>query len=306
MGTCERHGARDGFTLIELSIVLVIIGLIVGGVLVGQNLINAAGVRATITQVEKFNTAANTFFGKYGYLPGDIPTGPAAQFGFAARGAFPGQGDGNGLIQGQGNTAGGALQGTTQFGEPILFWMDLTSAGGQNLNLIEGNFSTPGYLNTGGGANLALLFPTAKIGNGNYFYVYSGGTTGSDSINYFGMSVVTNINGGGNLSSNPGLTVQQAYAIDTKMDDGLPQMGRVITSYIDASCSGDACWAPSLGGGVGPNTSATAGSSNTCYDNSATANGTPGVSGATQHYSVEINGGSNVNCALSFRLQAGD
>ena len=41
-----------GFTLIELSIVLVIIGLIVGGVLVGQDLIRAAQVRATISQIE--------------------------------------------------------------------------------------------------------------------------------------------------------------------------------------------------------------------------------------------------------------
>ena len=47
-------GATDwsysgGFTLIELSIVLVIIGLLVGGVLVGQDLIRAAGVRAQIS-----------------------------------------------------------------------------------------------------------------------------------------------------------------------------------------------------------------------------------------------------------------
>jgi hypothetical protein len=48
-----------------MSVVLVIIGLLVGGVLVGQNLIAAAGLRATISQIEKYNTAANTFRGKY-------------------------------------------------------------------------------------------------------------------------------------------------------------------------------------------------------------------------------------------------
>ncbi len=48
-----------GFTPIELSIVLVIIGLIVCGIWVGQDLIRAAHVRATITQVEKYNTAVN-------------------------------------------------------------------------------------------------------------------------------------------------------------------------------------------------------------------------------------------------------
>src|ERR1700712_2724582 len=93
----------QGFTLIELSIVLVIIGLIVGGVLVGQDLVRAAAVRAQISQIEKYNTAVNTFYGKYGYLPGDIKDPDATRFGFASRnpnGGQPGNADGNGLIQG--------------------------------------------------------------------------------------------------------------------------------------------------------------------------------------------------------------
>ena len=57
--------SSSDFTLIEMSIVLVIIGLIVGGVLVGQDLIRAAYVRAQVSQIEKFNTALNTFYGKY-------------------------------------------------------------------------------------------------------------------------------------------------------------------------------------------------------------------------------------------------
>jgi hypothetical protein len=44
--------------------VLVVIGLIIGGILVGQDLIKAAEVRATISQIEKYQTAANTFYGK--------------------------------------------------------------------------------------------------------------------------------------------------------------------------------------------------------------------------------------------------
>ena len=77
---------KVGFTLIELSIVLVIIGLIIGGVLVGRDLISAAGVRAQISQIEKYQSAVNTFRGKYGYLPGDISDPTAQQYGFAARG----------------------------------------------------------------------------------------------------------------------------------------------------------------------------------------------------------------------------
>ena len=52
---------EEGFTLLELSIVLVIIGLIVGGVLVGQDMIKGAQIRATVAQLEKYNTAVNTF-----------------------------------------------------------------------------------------------------------------------------------------------------------------------------------------------------------------------------------------------------
>jgi prepilin-type N-terminal cleavage/methylation domain-containing protein len=63
---------QAGFTLIELSIVLVIIGLIVGGVLVGQDLIKAAEIRATISQYEKYNAAMNTFRTKYNGMPGDL------------------------------------------------------------------------------------------------------------------------------------------------------------------------------------------------------------------------------------------
>src|ERR1700709_989380 len=86
---------RRGFTLIELSIVLVIIGLIVGGVLVGRDLINAAQLRAAISQIERYQTAVNTFRAKYGAIPGDMPDPAAMSCGFQARGTFPGEGDGD-------------------------------------------------------------------------------------------------------------------------------------------------------------------------------------------------------------------
>lgn len=92
--------ARKGFTLIELSIVLVIIGLIVGGVLVGRDLIRSSAARAQISQIASYNTAVNTFTGKYNGLPGDLAEPAASQFGFRARGAYAGQGDGNRILEG--------------------------------------------------------------------------------------------------------------------------------------------------------------------------------------------------------------
>ena len=85
-----------GFTLIELSIVLVIIGLIIGGVLVGRELIAAAEIRQQIGQIEKYNTAVSTFRLKYNCLPGDCLN--AANYGFVARGPYGGEGDGAGEV----------------------------------------------------------------------------------------------------------------------------------------------------------------------------------------------------------------
>ena len=121
------------FTLIELSIVLVVIGLIIGGILVGRDLIKAAEVRATITQLEKFQTAVATFKDKFGALPGDVQPNQVAQFGFtagAARSGAAGNGDGNGEIDGLGGS-------WNQSGENLYFWEDLST----NSGLIEGTFN---------------------------------------------------------------------------------------------------------------------------------------------------------------------
>lgn len=134
----KGHPAHYGFTLIEISIVLVIIGLIVGGVLVGQDLVRAAGVRATITQIEKYDTAATTFRDKFGYLPGDIKDPDARNFGFQTRGTCPGQGNGDGLIEGWGSGSTCINNGSLQNGgETVVFWVDLSTA-----HLIDGGFST--------------------------------------------------------------------------------------------------------------------------------------------------------------------
>src|ERR1700735_2399062 len=94
--------SEKGFTLIELSIVLVIIGLIIGGILTGQDLIKAAEQRATLAQVEKYNTAVNTFRNKFGGIPGDLLYSTANSFdlGPASTATLTNTcGDGNGLLQ---------------------------------------------------------------------------------------------------------------------------------------------------------------------------------------------------------------
>ena len=63
---------QSAFSLIELSIVLVILGLLVGGILAGQSLIEAASLRAIGTEAEKYGIAINSFRVKYNALPGDF------------------------------------------------------------------------------------------------------------------------------------------------------------------------------------------------------------------------------------------
>ena len=64
--------AEKGFTLIELSIVIVIIGLIVAGVVGGQALVNQAKLRGLISDIHKYELAINTFKLEYDGLPGDF------------------------------------------------------------------------------------------------------------------------------------------------------------------------------------------------------------------------------------------
>ncbi len=307
---------KSGFTLIELSIVLVIIGLIIGGVLVGQDLIQSAAIRSTIAQIGKYNTAVRAFQNKYGYYPGDIPDPLASNSGLSARGVYSGEGDGDGVIKG--TSAGGANNNCgfcVQSGETVMVWVDLATAG-----LIDGGFNTA-TLQSGqyfpSQINPALYFPAAKIGNNNYIYIFSGGLTGngnaliSDDSVWFGMSATTAIvTGSWQFSSSPGLTVAQAYNIDQKIDDGLPQSGRVLAIYYNNAATYGSnyqyhpTWAASGaagadvwgGGGVGyiATTTATAYASTNCYDNN-------GVAG-TQQYSTAKNA-TSVNCALSFKMQ---
>jgi prepilin-type N-terminal cleavage/methylation domain-containing protein len=285
----------QGFTLIELAVVLVIIGLIVGGVLVGRDLIGASYVRAQVTQIEKFNQAVNTFAGKYGALPGDMNAAVASQFGFTPRGHlgnYGGMGDGNGLIEGSANAGCNTCNsGVTQDGEPFLFWEDLTAANGLNLNLIEGSFNADitaaSYPSGVQGGAINSWLPPAKIATGNDIYVWS-----QNGLNYFGLSVITTLNS--NIYSNAGLTPPQAYNIDKKVDDGLPQSGNVIAEYLPTSYSAWAMLSFSTYGYGGPIPGAAASlNSASCYDNG-------GHAGVVTQYSVSNN---TLNCALSFQMQ---
>ena len=172
-------------------------------------------------------------------------------------------------------------------GEPLMFWVDLSTAG-----LVDSGFSsatsTVTYLaNPTSNPPLRSFWPEAKIGGGNYINVYS-----DVSVNYFGLSATANINSAASYA-NVGMTVKQAFSIDSKMDDGLPAGGKVVAQYAN----GFSCQAlnGSCAGTLYSNTVAAA-SSLTCFDNN-------NVYGIPKQYSIAQNNGNGVNCALSFKFQ---
>lgn len=83
---------QAGFTLIEMSIVLVIVGLLVAGVMQGQSLLRAARVNDVITTANDLRYAVKAFKDRYKALPGDHPTATAEIQGAS------GNGNGNGVI----------------------------------------------------------------------------------------------------------------------------------------------------------------------------------------------------------------
>jgi len=301
-----------GFTLIELSLVLVIIGLIVGGVLVGRDLIAAAELRSQITQLVQYNTAVRTFQLKYGGLPGDLSADKVAAFGFTAstnRAGTQGEGDGDGLIWPyryvSSNPATSNYQACCIAGEPAWFWEDLTT----NSKMIEGSFTTaadvvyPYFIHDSTTSiKIQDIIPHGKIA-GTYISVYT--NNGFNYLSLLGFSQATNyLDLNGAISSTTPLSSFQAYSIDKKIDDGFPQTGFITAKYQNwfvtwnngtYTSTNGVIWAS--GGmleGVG-DTSSTPASATTCYDNA-------GVLG-TQQYSVGYNGGTGQNCAVSFKMQ---
>ena len=183
---------QSGFTLIEIAIVLVIIGLLLGGVLKGQELITGARVRNLIQQQDGVKAAYFGFLDRFRALPGDYSQATANITGIAAGCGTPttnGNGDGNGQITATGN-------------ENTLVWEHLSKAG-----FINGTYTCAA------GAPTQATSPTNPYGQ--FLVLMFDGTyaaTGTPPNRH-------NLKTGGQIPSDI------LAEIDRKVDDGNPLQG---------------------------------------------------------------------------------
>ena len=199
---------QSGFTLIEIAIVLVIIGLLLGGILKGQELITQGRIRNVANDFQSMTAAINLYQDRYRAIPGD-DIGAATRW--AVTGTSTTSGNGDGVIGIASSSTFPAFNSGTTGDESRLFWHHLRLAG------LVGGPTTTGALGTANPINAVS------------------GVTGVQNI-AFGIPGLV-------ICSN-NLPAKIAQAIDTQFDDGNATTGTVrggaamsatapIVDYVD-------------------------------------------------------------------------
>jgi len=215
---------ETGFTLVELSIVIVIIGLIVAGVVGGQSLVKQAKLKNVISEFNNYKTAINIFKLEYDNLPGDMPNANSYWSGCNS-GATANQCNGNGNrrvgfpVHDSGSTNG------TNDNEVYRVWGHLSLSG-----IIKESYtgiSTNGW-NTG--VEYGDI-PFSKLGRGRYFLW-------ATSPDFMVLELQGTIPGSANGAST--LSVKEASDIDIKTDDGLARGGK-LSAHNGSDAPANSC-----------------------------------------------------------------
>lgn len=210
----NKNKYKSAFTLVELSIVLVIIGLIVASVTAGRSLIRAAQIRSLVTFINTLETGINSFNDRYNAIPGDFAGAATVFTGVTA-------GDGNGIIS---NTTGTTDMSATNVNkDPYLFFSHLAAAG-----LIDGSYT-----------GLAGSLPRTKFRNLAVTPYYASGVSagGAAEPGIWGRAghvlvFAATLDAGSLLATGAaiatvGMTANDVFEIDTKIDDGIATAGKV-------------------------------------------------------------------------------
>lgn len=202
---------QHGFTLVEIAVVLVIIGLLLGGVLKGQELINGAKVKSVMNDFRNTSTYAFGYQDRFRALPGDDANVASRLTGAIV--ASTGGAAGNGRIEGDWNSA-------TPTDESVLFWQHVRLA-----NFAAGDGRNPGAT----GISIQDWLPRNATGG---------------RLGVTGTSPVTGWNGSFFVCQDK-LSGSFARQIDIALDDGQSDSGSVRV-MADGAASGPAIAAAKL------------------------------------------------------------
>lgn len=216
---------QSGFSLVELSIVLVILGLLTGGILGGRELVKAAELRSVTSEYRQWVTAVNTFKDKYMGLPGDLDN--ATAFWGAADTSSGGECGAPGADTGSGtDTCNGNGDGEVEEDyEEIRFWQHLSNAG-----IISGNYSGVGGSGGIGHAVGGENAPQSKYSTGVWGTDHEGDSAGTSeefALNY-GQVLMLGSEASSGEPDGDLFNPEDLWNIDMKMDDGKPGQGHVI------------------------------------------------------------------------------
>lgn len=240
-----RRALRAGFTLVEMAIVLVIVGLIAGSIMVGQTLIRSSELQSVLRETSNFIAITNAFQSRFGGLPGDI-TNATMIWGkdnancSGATGVVTTRGTCNG--NGDGKITTGWNGSNTTFPEMFRFWQQLSLAG-----LLKGQYSGVTGANSAaefiGGVNA----PISRWRNGTYGIWYANTSdapaTASSQL-YAGNYGTFLIFGRDHTTGHPWgpiLTPNDAATLDTKTDDGRPGLGKIVSNNTASFGNAGAC-----------------------------------------------------------------
>jgi prepilin-type N-terminal cleavage/methylation domain-containing protein len=235
-----KHPNQSGFTLVELAIVLVILGLLTAGVLVGQDMIRSAQMQSITAGLSRYETAVKQFQKQYVALPGDFAeatdvwgaasggTKDACATASVATAQNTCNGDGDGLID---SSAGFTANWVNT--ERYLAWKHMANAG-----IIDGSFTGK----TASGSNNDLIAPGTNIPRAEFdalgYSIRTNEAAGSDANWFAGSFAYTTVLVLQSIGNTAILTPLEAYGIDGKLDDGNPGLGRVQTHRNGATTLG--------------------------------------------------------------------